>query len=140
MVDAEIVRDRLKALEEYTTILRSFVSTTRDQLEANPERRLAVLHAFQVSIECVQDVAAHLIATKRLGSPSNHTDAIDLLAAAGVISADLSGRIRGMPGFRNVVVHEYLSVDLDLVLQFLRRLDDFEEFARAVLSFLEQKP
>lgn len=79
MVDAEIVRDRLEVLEEYTGILRSFGPSTRDELESNVERRLAVLHALQISIECVIDIASHLVATRRLGRPANHTESIDLL-------------------------------------------------------------
>lgn len=40
-------------------------------------------------------------------------------------------------GFRNVLVHGYLEVDLDLLARILtENLDDFEEFARHVERWL----
>lgn len=44
-----------------------------------------------------------------------------------------------MVRFRNILVHNYLDVDSTLVYEHLtHRLDDFEEFARAILKFVEQ--
>ncbi|MBI5038667.1 MAG: DUF86 domain-containing protein [Nitrospirae bacterium] len=41
--------------------------------------------------------------------------------------------IRGMAGFRNILVHEYATVDLKQVYNVLHtRLNDFREFARHV--------
>ncbi len=139
MTDGEIVRERLRALKEYVGVLRDMALTTRDELEGNYERRWAVLHGLQLAIECVQDISAHLIAHEGLGRPGNHTQAVDALVEGGVIGADLARRVRGMPGFRNVLVHEYLVVDLNRVVDFLGRLDDFEAFARAIISFLETR-
>lgn len=46
-------------------------------------------------------------------------------------------RFRGVAGFRNVLVHGYLDVDLDLICRMLAEsLDDFEEFARHVERWL----
>lgn len=132
MTDTEVVRERLHALRTYVEVLRDFGSVTREDLEHNYERRWAVLHGLQLAIECVQDVTAHLVATRGLGPARNHTDAVDLLAAGSIIDTDLGARLRGMPGFRNILVHEYTAVDLDRVLSFLSRLDDFDAFIRAV--------
>ncbi|MGH2769579.1 MAG: type VII toxin-antitoxin system HepT family RNase toxin [Actinomycetota bacterium] len=139
MTDGEIVQERLRALREYVRVLRDMALTTRDELQSNYERRWAVLHGLQLTIECVQDISAHLVAHERLGRPGNHTQAVDILVEGGLIGADLARRIRGMPGFRNVPVREYLVVDLDRVIGFLGRLDDFEAFARAITSFLETR-
>jgi uncharacterized protein YutE (UPF0331/DUF86 family) len=44
----------------------------------------------------------------------------------------LSGAARGLPGFRNVLVHEYVALDYGRVLEALGQLDDIETFARTV--------
>jgi uncharacterized protein YutE (UPF0331/DUF86 family) len=37
-----------------------------------------------------------------------------------------------LPGFRNVVVHEYVALDLDRVVDALARLDPIDRFAEIV--------
>jgi uncharacterized protein YutE (UPF0331/DUF86 family) len=37
-----------------------------------------------------------------------------------------------VPGFRNVIVHDYVALDLDRVLDALRRLDPIEQFLTIV--------
>jgi uncharacterized protein YutE (UPF0331/DUF86 family) len=42
-------------------------------------------------------------------------DAFTLLEKAGRINGELAGRLRAMVGFRNVVVHEYQKLNLDIL-------------------------
>ena len=45
-----------------------------------------------------------------------------------------------MAGFRNVIVHGYLDVDLDIVHRLLNeRLDDFAEFGRRVSAYVDER-
>lgn len=137
MIDAEVVRERLRALQSYVDELRRLGPVSMPELERNVERRWAVLHGLQLAIECVQDVAVHIAATEGLGAPTNHTDAIDLLGEGGILDETLHRSVRRMPGFRNVIVHEYLAVDLDRVLEAWDRLGDFEAFVDAVSVLLD---
>ena len=62
------------------------------------------------------------------------TCAFALLEQAGRLEASLSDRMKRMVGFRNVSVHDYRRLNLDIVRSIVRkRLDDFIEFARVVL-------
>ncbi|MCL4515103.1 MAG: DUF86 domain-containing protein [Firmicutes bacterium] len=46
-------------------------------------------------------------------------------------------KVAGMAGFRNVLVHQYLQVDLKEVYQILQSgLDDFRSFAGYITDFL----
>jgi uncharacterized protein YutE (UPF0331/DUF86 family) len=48
-------------------------------------------------------------------------------------------RLKGLGGFRNILVHDYLRLDPDLVATKLTRApQDFSEFALAVRRWLEQ--
>ena len=63
------------------------------------------------------------------------TPAIDRLAE---IPDDFALHFRNMAGFRNVLVHSYLDIDLDVIVQVLgQQLDDFETFARHIELFVE---
>ncbi len=39
-------------------------------------------------------------------------------------------------GFRNVLVHQYATLDVAIVMNALERLDEFDEFVAAVGSWL----
>ena len=49
-------------------------------------------------------------------------------------------RIASMAGFRNILVHGYVALNLVLVVGALRQLDDFTAFALAVATFLDANP
>lgn len=76
-----------------------------DALTLNVER------ACQAAI----DLAMHVVASKHLGMPQSQADAFRLLADAGEIDRKLSERMIGMCGFRNVLIHQYQELELDLL-------------------------
>ncbi len=72
---------------------------------------------------CVSDWRmAHLV------SP----EVFEILERHGVISKELPSRVRGMAGFRNLLVHEYAEIDHGQVFDVLKaNLGDLQELARA---------
>ena len=58
-----------------------------------------------------------------------------MLRGAKLIDADVADRMARMVGFRNVAVHDYRKLDLEIVKSIVtERLDDFLDFGRAMLS------
>lgn len=131
MTDAELVDKRL-----------AFIVTCVEQLRANakPERlatdivqRRFVEHTLQLAIQGIIDVASHIASDDRLGEPATNYDLLDLLCGAGWIDEMQRKTLRAMIGFRNVLVHEYVEVDLAIVRDVLEhRLSDLEAFVTAV--------
>lgn len=63
-----------------------------------------------------------------------------LFGSAGVISRSLYRRLRGAGGFRNVLVHEYLQIDLERVARFLSKAPAvFRAFADELIEWLRAK-
>jgi uncharacterized protein YutE (UPF0331/DUF86 family) len=92
--------------EEYAgdpTRLENF--THQDAIVLNLER------ACQAAI----DMAMHLIAKEHLGIPQSSAQAFDLLERAGRIHAQLASSMRRMVGFRNLAVHQYQTLRLDVL-------------------------
>lgn len=82
------------------------------------------------------DIATHLAAAAGLDAP-DYATAIDRLAELSVLSGEFASRLRPIAGFRNVLVHGYLQVDLDIVQRVMREsLQDLEDFARHVEAYL----
>lgn len=65
--------------------------------------------------------------------PDSYREGVIVLGRLGVLSEEFAERIAGMAGFRNILVHDYLDVDLGIVKQLLdERLDDFRKFGQQV--------
>jgi uncharacterized protein YutE (UPF0331/DUF86 family) len=93
-----------------------------------------ILHLWQ-AMQIVIDLAIAACLALKLGTPSSYADAFRRLHGAGVIDADLMGRLVRAAGFRNVVAHAYDTLDMGRVhtaatngpsdlIAFLARLRD----------------
>lgn len=84
------------ALDNYTHI---------DAMILNIER------ACQAAI----DAAQHIVAQNHFGVPQTSAEAFNLLYKNKVLGASTSKAMIGMTGFRNVAVHEYQVLDIEIV-------------------------
>ena len=135
--DRTIVRRHLLALDRAMQVLRKYQGLSVADLESDVERLWIVEHGLQLCAQNVLDVATHLAAAAGRDVP-DYASAIDRLVELDILPQDFASRFRAVAGFRNVVVHGYLEVDLQLVQRLLsERLEDFGEFARHVSAFLE---
>ncbi len=138
-LDASVVRRHLLALDQALQTLRKHQGRPVDELQSNREERWVVERGLQLCTQNVLDVATHLAAAAGRDVP-DYATAIDQLSDLGVLPAGFAARIRPVAGFRNVIVHGYLDVDLTVVHRLLNeRLDDFAEFARLVSLYLNNR-
>ena len=121
MVNKEVVRKRLNRLDEYLAVLSGLQKYTRDEFLENPERFL------QLAIEALID----------LGEVDLYADIPALLAKNQHLEEGAKERWIQMIGFRNILVHEYLDIDREIVYDVLQeRLEDFGELRKAFARFL----
>ena len=77
----------------------------------------------------------HLVRRHHLGIPQDSRHAFDLLAEAGKLDAPLADVSKRMVGFRNVAVHDYQHLSVDIVRAIIQHhLDDLLAFARPGLA------
>ncbi len=134
--DPAVIRRHLAGLREALANLRKHAARTAAELRADPDLRWAVERGLQLSAQNVLDIATHIAAASGLDSP-DYSSAIERLAELLVLPAEFASRLRPIAGFRNILVHGYLQVDLAVVERVLReKLPEFEEFARHVEAHL----
>ena len=136
MVDERRVRRLLQRVGEDLAYLRARVDVDRSTLVADPDRLAALKYVFVTAIEGCINVAQHLCASEGWGPPSSNADALRLLGRHRVLGADLAEVMARAVGFRNVLVHGYTDVDDSLVVAFLDRVPDLEEFVASVAGWI----
>jgi uncharacterized protein YutE (UPF0331/DUF86 family) len=136
--DPEVVRRHLAALRAALNRLNAYRDRTAADLRANTELRWTVERGLQLCAQNVLDIATHLAAASGQDAP-DYATAIDRLADLGVVPAEFAAQLRPLAGFRNVLVHGYLDVDLAIVENVLRdQLPSLDSFATQVQSHLDK--
>lgn len=138
MVDRHRVDQLLAQLAEYIQILRALADTPLDDFRADPRNYGSAERFLQIAIETTLNVGHHLVAARGLPQPSTYADVFRTLGRHQVVDAQFAARLEPMARMRNRLVHMYDDVDPGAVHQILRgRLDDFDEFARQIVSYLD---
>ena len=139
MVDTQILIVKLKELDRYIIALKKLKTISLDELVRDINKTCALEHGLQLSIQIVIDIGNHILADMGESNMETYVDIIDLLGEKGVISKVFAKRIRGMAGLRNILVHEYVEVDLKQLYSVLQNnLCDFKEFAEFIKKFLKK--
>jgi uncharacterized protein YutE (UPF0331/DUF86 family) len=136
VLDATLVRRHLLALDTAVRTLRGHAGRPLELLRTDVEESWIVERGLQLCAQNCLDVATHLSASAGIDVP-DYAAAIDGLARLGILPAEFTARFRRIAGFRNVIVHGYLSVDPAILHALINeRLDDFAEFAAHVERYL----
>lgn len=137
MTDLDLVLKKLAFIETCLTELRSL--SKPEALETDVKERRFVEHTLQVCLQAVQDVASHIVADQRLGEPSTNQQLFRLLQGAGWIDEPLADALRAAIGFRNVLIHGYTAVDLNIVRDVLaHHLNDVTNFVSVIRARLHE--
>jgi uncharacterized protein YutE (UPF0331/DUF86 family) len=87
----------------------------------------------------VFDIGNHVLAGGFAERPADYAAIPSMLCGRGVIGPELEARLRGLAGFRNLLVHDYARVDSGRVREMLEtRLPDLAAFADAVEEWLDR--
>lgn len=90
-----------------------------------------LLHTLQIVCQAVIDIASELSA-RRMRRLQTYNDAVQNLAAFPEFPPGIVRDLEGLPGFRNVLVHEYATLDYERVIKALDHLEPIEQFAEIV--------
>jgi uncharacterized protein YutE (UPF0331/DUF86 family) len=133
----EAIRERLLKLEEVISRLEDLARLDRQTLQRSFRDAWAAERGLQLAAEIVFDVGNHILSAGFGVSAQDYEDIIAQLGVHEVIDRGLRDRLKGLGGFRNILVHGYLRLDPDRVAEHLAAGPmRFSEFARAVRGWL----
>jgi uncharacterized protein YutE (UPF0331/DUF86 family) len=105
--------------------------TSPEELKRDLSLHNDVLFSLLTICQLVIDIAGELSA--RHGERfSDYTQSVRNLASWPEFSPRLVQDLSRLPGFRNVLIHEYVTLDFRRVIEALDRLAPVEEFAEIV--------
>jgi uncharacterized protein YutE (UPF0331/DUF86 family) len=135
MID-DVVLNKKESIERCIRQIRRYYAEPSELPFADDflKQDAIALNRQRAAEQCI-DLANHVVRVKRLGIPKQSRDGFGMLRAAGVISAPLARNLEAMVGFRNVLVHDYQNLDLNVMQDVIDyRLGDFIEFTVRVME------
>lgn len=131
----DILLNKAAIIERCLKRLDSLYPGHEHELENNFDRQDAILLNLQRACESSIDAGMHLVRIRKLGIPQQSKDAFVLLEKANILDPLLSRQMQAMVGFRNIAVHEYQSLDMQILRSILEyRLGDFQAFSSLLIE------
>lgn len=135
----EIILNKKISIERCIKQIRSYYAMASNiSFEADHLRQDAIAMNLQRIAESSIDIANYLIKNRKLGLPQDSADAFALLHRDGLISTDMLKSMKGMVGFRNVMVHEYQKMNLGIMMEVIEHhLHEPLDFADLALKAMD---
>ncbi|MBK9307541.1 MAG: DUF86 domain-containing protein [Nitrospira sp.] len=131
----DVVLNKSASIERCLQRIREECAGDTQNLVANQTKQDAIILNLQRACETSIDLAMYVVSQRKLGVPQDSRDAFSLLQTGGILPADLAQRMQRVVGFRNVAIHEYARLNLDVVHAIItKQLDDFCTFSSTIVK------
>lgn len=140
MVEKDVITKRLIALEEYLRDLASVQEISWEVFTKDKITRRFVERTLHIAIEACLDISNHIISYEGYREPQTNKDSFEVLMEQGIIDSELNIRLKKMAQFRNVIVHDYVGIQPEIVYAVLtKHVKDIAIFGLLVKEKFIQK-
>lgn len=131
MVNPSVITKRVEQIEKHLERISSFASLSHEAfLGNNVAQDVVEYNLFQI-VNHLIDIFQHIVVDEEYGFPETAYEAAQILFNKGILSKEDVEIFKQMVGFRNVVGHDYINVNKDIVYQILTQ---GEKDIRALLT------
>ncbi len=136
----ESIEERLKKLSELFRFFELHKELTYDGLVADITIRLSVERASALTAEIIIDILSHILTSEHNLFPETYEEAIELSSTQKIITDALYKELKGLGGYRNILIHEYLDLDYEEVYKnFKKLIDAIPHFQREIIQYIDRK-
>jgi uncharacterized protein YutE (UPF0331/DUF86 family) len=133
----EVILDRLKEIDVVLEELYKYNNKTQDEIVSSLSLRWIIERGLITIASVIFDIADHILSASFSIYSSTYEDSLKLLKEKNVISEDLYKNIKGLGGFRNILIHEYMEIDInELYKNFKKSFKVFPMFSKEIYQYL----
>lgn len=127
----DFLRKYIKSLEKYKKMINKKKFLSDEMIQDVIERNL------QLVIECMLTIGEIIIARYNFRKPETNDDIFDVLAEGKVYPKKFAEDLWGLGGFRNILVHNYINLDLEKVYSHLEKgIPIFKKYAQYIARYV----
>ncbi len=140
-MDRDVVTAKLESLRHCVERVRTRTPASVEGLSSCYDAQDIICLNLERAVQACVDIAAHIVSDTECTVPDSMAGTFDALERQGVLSRDLTERMRRAVGFRNISVHAYQTLDWEIVYSIAtERLGDFVEYGLAIEAVLTGAP
>jgi uncharacterized protein YutE (UPF0331/DUF86 family) len=134
----DIVLNKKESIERCIKQVRLYYRMPSEiPFEEDHLKQDAIAVNLQRAAEQVIDLANHVIRKQKLGLPKESRESFDILMEAGVIPHGLADKLKGMVGFRYILVHQYEDLDVKIMVDVIEHhLEELVDFTNHVVEYM----
>jgi len=136
-IDKKVIGEKLislnRCLERIKLHTPTSVETLQNDFDAQDIISLNIQRAVQISV----DIAAHILAEQLHEQTPTMAETFLALSRHGLLDSQLASRLAKAVGFRNIAVHEYNTLDMNILYSIItKEIGCFDEFSDAVVKIV----
>ncbi len=133
------IERRLDELNERLSRLEPLKDKSPDDFLQDAYLRDIVERNLEVSAQCCIDIANRIITLEDALKPQDYYESILRLGELGVLPMDFAQELAPLAGFRNILVHRYLTIDWNEVYKSLQQMNILYEFTDFIKAWMRQR-
>lgn len=135
-----LILEKFQTLDRCLVRIRGKVGNNFSRIDDADIQDIVTLN-LQRTCQLAIDVAGIILREQRVALPATLREYFEILHTQGVLEVQTSEQLVRMVGFRNIAVHDYGKLNVDILKAIVEKhLTDFEQFQREVLSFYAGPP
>lgn len=137
MVDKDLILAKASSVKRHLRRIEEKRNIDLNIFLKDIDRQESILFNLQMAIQNCIDIAAHIISDEGLGVPGSTNEMFYLLEENGYLDRDITEKMVKAVGFRNLIVHEYVKIELDQVFEIaLKDIKDLNEYLKSIFRKL----
>ena len=138
-LDQTTITNKLAKLREIIKILQHLSKIPKQQFLKDPIINGSAKYYLSLGIEIITDIGNHVLMEAFQISQQSYRETILNLGKTKIIPQKFAHDNSNMAGFRNILTHDYMIIDLNQVYTHLKKAPPvFQKFAHYYLQFIEK--
>ena len=129
----DAIINKLSSIERCLKRIQDVYLQAKDHFDTDYTSQDSIILNLQRACEASIDVANVINKQYKTGVPQSGRDSFELMKKAGLLSASLAQNLQKMVGLRNIAVHDYQTLNLDIVKHVVEnQLGQFIDFIEEI--------
>ena len=138
MVDRDLIIAKAASVRVHLDRIAARAGADLQVFMSDLDRQDVVSFNLHLAVENCIDIAAHIISENGWGVPGSASEMFYLLEDRGILDPELTERMIKAVGLRNLIVHEYGKIDLNLLFATVRKnLNDLNSYLSNIFKKLD---
>jgi len=134
MVD-DVILNKIETIKRCISRIDEEYLGYEKEFQTNYTKQDSIILNLERLSQATIDIATHIIRVKKLKVPKRSREVFTILEESEIVSKEISSSMQSMVGFRNLAVHDYQNLNLDIVEAIINKhLSDFEQFSKEILA------